>query len=243
VIVRALTAAVVVAASLAAPAPAMADGDPPSDVLLQQDVFFPYDPPTSDGVARALLELTRRTRKAGWPVKVAIIATPSDLGAVGRLFSFPDRYAKLLSREIDARRLLVVSPGGFSSPQLGDEIERTLSDIEPAEGGDPLARQALTAVARLARESGHAVKTPAIDRSAAGRRPYREAIVVHSQPPSAAVASPTSPATDDGSDGGGGGTSWWLFAGPILLVVAVLVLQNRRERRAEASAGESDGDR
>jgi hypothetical protein len=245
VIARGLAVVGVGAVLLLAPAAASADGDPASDVLLEQDVFFPYDPPTSNGVARALLELTRRTRKAGWPVKVAIVATPDDLGAVASLFHFQDRYAGLLAKELgDDPRLLVVSPSGFSSRNLGDSVDRTLRGLEPAgEGGDPLARQALRAVSRLAKASGHAVKTPSIDRSAAGRRAYRESIVTHQQPQRAVGAAVPTPASAPDDDRGGGGTAWWLFAGPILVVVAVLIVQNRRERRTNASApgGEGDG--
>jgi hypothetical protein len=246
VIARRLIAAIAIGVLLAAPAPASANGDPASDVLLQEDVFFPYDPPTSDGVARAVKELTRRTRKDGWPIKVAIIATASDLGAAANLFNFPDRYAGLLLREIGGdARLLVVTPHVFAGRRLGDRVDSTLEDLEPAEGGDALARRALLAVSRLAKQAGHGVKTPQIDRSAAGRRPYREKIAAHGAPQGAGVASAETPASDDGGGGSGdgGGTAWWLFAGPILIVALVLVVQNRRERRAPEGADDGDGDR
>ena len=92
-------AAVLVAVSAATAPAARADGDPASDILISRDVFFPYAPPTSNGVAQALLELTRRTRRAGWPIKVAIIATPQDLGSAGSLYASPQPYTNALTRD------------------------------------------------------------------------------------------------------------------------------------------------
>src|SRR5207248_7860992 len=46
---RALLALLLAAAALGAAAPAtLADADPPSDVLLLQSVYYPYQPPVSD---------------------------------------------------------------------------------------------------------------------------------------------------------------------------------------------------
>src|SRR5438045_1875018 len=95
-----LAVAVAAAVALAAAPGAPADGDPASDILLSQDVFLPYSPPTSQGVAQALVELTKRAHKAGWPVKVAIIATPQDLGAASSLYANPQGYANFLASEI-----------------------------------------------------------------------------------------------------------------------------------------------
>jgi hypothetical protein len=213
---------------LATPAPAAADGDPASDVLTQQDAFFPYTTQTSDGLARALLALTAATRKAGWPIKVAIIAAPNDLGAVGSLFADPQRYADMLAREIDAPRLLVVTPQGFGGQRLGAGVDRALADLGPVSAdGDALARQALTAVARLAQEDHHGVPTPEIDDSEAGRRPYRDSAALH---PGAQLPV-TAPA---GSTRRGGDSAWWLYAAPAIVLVVLLIVLNARGRRAHA---------
>src|SRR3954447_5871826 len=96
--------ALVVAFALSAPA-GRADGDPASDVLISQDVFFPYAPPTSNGVAQALLELTRRTPRAGWPLKVAITATAQALGSAASLYASPQPYVNFLASEIGGPKL------------------------------------------------------------------------------------------------------------------------------------------
>ena len=77
---------------------ARADGDPASDVLLQQDVFLPYSVPTSQGTATALTELTKRAAKAGWPVKVGDHRLgPNDLGSAAQYASDPQGYANFLA--------------------------------------------------------------------------------------------------------------------------------------------------
>jgi len=231
---RALCCLLAVALALAAAAApaARADGDPASDILLSQDVFFPYSPPTSQGVAQALVELTKRARKAGWPIKVAIIATPQDLGAAASLYSNPQGYANFLASEIGGGklRLLIVMPAGFGGQNLGAGVDKALAGLGPIEGGgDPLAKLALTAVARLAAADGHKVAVPAIDTSAAGKRPYSESTAVHNGTPAAAKA--PKPAKPSGGGGGGGGVSWLIYVAPIVLIVGGLALMARRDRR------------
>src|SRR5215212_1842940 len=87
-----------------APASALADGDPASDVLLQQDVFVPYSTPTSQGAANAVIEATKRAKKAGWPVKVAMIASGADLGSAASYANDPQGYANFLYQEIAAAK-------------------------------------------------------------------------------------------------------------------------------------------
>jgi hypothetical protein len=226
-----LLAALAAAALASAPA-ARADGDPASDILLSQDVFFPYSPPTSQGVGQALVELTKRTRQAGWPIKVAIIATPQDLGAASSLYANPQGYANFLFSEIGAGRLrlLVVMPAGFGGQNLGAGVDKALAGLGPIEGGgDPLAKLALTAVARLAAGDGHKVAVPAIDTSDAGRRPYRQDVALHGGSP-AAGKTPRR-ATPPGGGGGGGGTSWLIYAAPVVLILGAMLLMARRDRR------------
>jgi len=120
-----LIALVAAFALLVFPAAASADGDPASDVLLSQDVFFPYAPKTTSRLRDALTGLLQRTRKSGYPMKVALIESPGDLGANGALFDRPLDYANLLAQELRTLRhgnaggeelhLLVVMPAGSAA--------------------------------------------------------------------------------------------------------------------------------
>lgn len=148
---------------LVGPTPAaLADGDPASDVLLLQDDYIPYEPRLSPPVTNGLTALLKATRRAGYPVKVAIIASPQDLGAVPNLFARPQQYATFLGQEIafnGRTPLLVVMPQGFGVDQVSSSALRGL----PAPGTssvDALGRSAIEGVVRLARAAGHPVSAP-----------------------------------------------------------------------------------
>ncbi|MFL5883679.1 MAG: hypothetical protein ACJ77M_01295, partial [Thermoleophilaceae bacterium] len=114
---RMLVAAALVAA-LVAPTVARADSDPASDTLLLQDVFLPVEPPMSQGAQKTIRGLAATMKRSGYELKVAIIATPNDLGLVPQLFGKPQYYAGYLGREIDFNKknnLLVVMPAGYGT--------------------------------------------------------------------------------------------------------------------------------
>lgn len=236
---RALGPAVLLALVLALPATATANGDPPSDALLDADVYLPFTPATSEGAARALLALAGRTRAAGWPIKIAIVASPADLGDVANLVTRPQDYANFLGPEIGNPRLLVVTPVGFGGERLGAHVDDALSGLQPVQAGeDRLERQALTAVARLAAADGHRVALPIVDTSEQGRRPYRQNLTLH-QPRQPAARSPGARRTNTSA----GGTSPLVYGAPVaivLLVLAGVMLRDRLRRRRETPA---DGDR
>jgi MYXO-CTERM domain-containing protein len=160
-------AAVLCAALLVAPGAALGDGDPASDVLPLQDLYLPYSPPVSAPIAEALRTLLKQTRAAGYPVKVAIIATPTDLGAVPNLFGQPQRYAAFLGSEISfnsKNTLLVVMASGYGAVNLPAAATSSLQGVPPPAGGgsDVLAKAAITAVVRLAKAAGHPVAAPKV---------------------------------------------------------------------------------
>src|SRR5437588_1198020 len=96
-----LACAVATCAMLAAhPAPVRADGDPASDVLLGQDVFYPYSPPVPRALAQQLNGAAAAARRLRSPVKIALIAQPTDLGVIPSLFDKPQEYANFLDQEI-----------------------------------------------------------------------------------------------------------------------------------------------
>src|SRR3954453_3989674 len=106
----------VLATAMLVPAPAAADGDPASDTLLGQNVFYPYQPKVSPAVAARLNAETAAAKRAGFPLKVALIASPLDLGVIPDLFGKPQKYADFLDQEISfqgKQPLLVVMPAGY----------------------------------------------------------------------------------------------------------------------------------
>src|SRR6185312_4162247 len=95
---------------------ARADGDPGSDVLVYQPLFLGADSGVSISQQSQLGGLLRSAARAGFPVRVAIISSRSDLGAVTGLWRQPRNYARFLGLELSLAykgRLLVVMPNGI----------------------------------------------------------------------------------------------------------------------------------
>ena len=144
-------AAVALVGALFVPAAARADGDPASDTLYKHRVFLP---PSVGGEARAgspaLQRATADAERAGMPVRVALIAAPSDLGAIPSLFGRPAQYARFLGMELQfvyPGRLLVVMPQGAALSRRGQLVPNAAVDnakVRP--GGDGMAESALALV-------------------------------------------------------------------------------------------------
>ncbi len=139
---------------------AFADGDPASDVLLGENVFYPYTPPVSTALQNSLNAATDAAAKAHFPVKVALIASPVDLGVIPALFGKPQEYADFLDREISftgPQTLLVVMADGYGVQGMdGAAVAAAAALPKPAGGSsDELARAALAAIPKLARAAGH----------------------------------------------------------------------------------------
>jgi pyruvate/2-oxoglutarate dehydrogenase complex dihydrolipoamide acyltransferase (E2) component len=110
----ALLAALALAAAVA-PA-AVADGDPASDYLITQPAFFPFDAHIGTATSDELVALLAASKKAGFEIRVAVISTQYDLGAVPVLYGKPVQYAHFLGQELFywyKRELLVVMPAGY----------------------------------------------------------------------------------------------------------------------------------
>jgi hypothetical protein len=152
------------AAALMLPSLAGADGDPASDTLLGENVFYPYSPPVARAVELKLNAQTAAARRAGVPIKVALIAAPTDLGAIPSLFGHPEAYAKFLDQEISFRGvqpLLVVMAAGYGVQGVTGPAKLALTSLPKPAGSTStdLARAAQTAVAKLMSASGHSVKS------------------------------------------------------------------------------------
>jgi hypothetical protein len=150
-------------AALTWPATAVSDGDPASDMLLVQSVFYPYSPSVAAGLQKTLTAETMAASRAHFPIKVALIDTPVDLGAIPTLFAKPQQYADFLEQEIsffgDKQLLLVVMPNGYGVQGLGASATATASTLARPTGraSDDLARAAIVAVPRLAAAAGHPI--------------------------------------------------------------------------------------
>lgn len=143
------------------PGVARADGDPASDVLVSQNVFLPWDAGASTSEQARLEALLQAGARSGYPIRVAVIASRSDLGSVTALWRQPQSYAQFLGEELSLvfhGRLLVVMPDGFGlyggRPTLAAE-QAALIRTRASAAGAPLATVVISAVQNLAAASGH----------------------------------------------------------------------------------------
>jgi hypothetical protein len=148
------------AACVAAPA-SRADGDPASDFLLTRDTFLPFDARISEAQTEQLDALVAEAKKRGFKIKVALISSEIDLGAVPSLWRKPETYARFLGQEIFflyKGKLLIVMPNGYGVSRAGKPLESAQRVVDtlpkPGGGGPALATAALRAVQRLAAQAG-----------------------------------------------------------------------------------------
>jgi hypothetical protein len=145
---------------------AYADGDPASDVLSQQSLFLPQDAGVSPDRQAQLISLLRTAKSDGYAIRVALIASSSDLGSVSALWRQPQNYAKFLGQELSIvyrGPLLVVMPTGlgFYDPRNPSAV----SSVRASAAGSNLGEIALHAVQRLAASSGHSISIPTVTSS------------------------------------------------------------------------------
>jgi hypothetical protein len=149
------------AALLAAPAAAGANGDPASDVLLSAKIYFPNQR-VSVPAANKLHDVVNTANAKGYAIRVALIRDPTDLGTVPQLLGKAQRYAEFLGPEIRFAYkgdLLVVTPSGLGLTST-DETPPPASAVQGMKveaGGAPdgLAQTAGNAVRALAAAAGH----------------------------------------------------------------------------------------
>jgi hypothetical protein len=153
--------------ALGAPVTAQANGDPASDYLLGQKLFLPFSGKADEGEVAKLQKLLDAAAEDGYPIRVAIIRTPQDLGTAGGLMNKAQRYAEFLGLELSfvyRNRLLVVMPNGFGYSVKGDpspKAAKVLARIPPP--GSDVTKQveaATLAVQRLAASEGHTLQIP-----------------------------------------------------------------------------------
>ncbi len=143
---------------------ALADGDPASDVLLAENVFYPYSPAVTPALQQALNRETAAAAKAHFHLKVALIDSQFDLGVVPEMFRHPQTYARFLDQELHLflgphPPLLVVMPGGYGMEGLPPAAQRAVARLPRPSGttSNALAQAATTAVAKIADAAGHPI--------------------------------------------------------------------------------------
>jgi hypothetical protein len=147
-------------------ASARADGDPASDVLATQSLFLPQDAGVPLAQQNQLTALLGAAARSGYQLRVAIIASSTDLGSVTELWREPQTYARFLGQELSLvyhGPLLIIMPNGFGLESLNPAAPADTSALAglriPADGTG-LGTVALDAIQRLADASGHSVPIP-----------------------------------------------------------------------------------
>jgi hypothetical protein len=145
---------------------ARADGDPASDVLPTDSIYFPISAPSDDAWS-ALLNAVGAVYARGERIRVAVVATPDDLGAIPSLMNKPDDYARFRGQELAGfyvGPLLIAMPGGWGVYDGGRPVsaeDDVLSDISVnGSSVDNLVRSAAAAVQGL--EAAGALASPAL---------------------------------------------------------------------------------
>jgi hypothetical protein len=207
-----LTLLAFLASVVVCPSSAYADADPASDVLLAQNVFYPYQPPVSPALSAATGKVLLEASRAGLKLKVAIIGSPEDLGAVFDLFGHPQQYALFLDREIsfnNQQPLMVVMPAGFGTVAAGPAGALAGVKVDAKHGPYGLTRSAILAIVALARARGRTIATPSIPAESSAKK-------------------------------AGGPPTLLLFGVPIALVILVAVVTLRRSATSAQDTGVSE---
>jgi hypothetical protein len=196
---------------------ARADADPASDSLYVGRIFLPLSANVSPRLARQLAADTVAAEKAGRPIRVALIASKTDLGGVPALFGKPTTYARFLAAELQfvyPGKVLIVMPQGAALAERARLVANPdviHAKIQP--GPDGLARTAITLVEKLA--NVHA-------------RPSRTIPLPTATPPTVHVPTTAPTKTTKGGIPGWGAALIAIAAVSLLLVPGLLLVRHRR---------------
>lgn len=229
-----LLACIACLACVALPAVARADGDPGSDELVAQNLFT-----GSLNVSAAqqlkLGRLLDATDTAGAPVRVAIIATPADLGTVTPLWRKPQLYANYLGTELSLTytgRLLIVMPTGLgvywhANSGGAAELAARLSSLRP-QSSTPTALVATTEAAVDRIELSAGVAGSSLARLSSGNGSSSNEGVRDDASTPAAITSPSAKARPKAAAKHHGAPTGWFLV--MLIVIAILYVGWRAGR-------------
>ncbi len=212
------------------PAGALADGDPGSDVLVGQNLFSGPDAGLSIPQQLRLQQALGRAARAGFPVRVAIIGGPSDLGTIAGAWRKPQPYAAFLDTELSLQfkgPLLVVMPNGFGFAWPGHsagEATAILAHVAVHAGAAGLTQATASAVAALAAHVG----------AAGGTGGASAPRVVAAAPTTATAAAPIILSAPASSNGRGADSRVALIALAIVLLGGCVLVARALARRRTA---------
>ena len=173
-------------ALIAAP-DALGDGDPASDILLYQDAYLPYGQVLPARLQSNVQQVAANANAGGFPLRVAVLGSEDDMGAVVAMYGKPQQYARYLHGEFAAgpaaykrhadsaararsgaagraaqAALLVVMPNGYGvAGPVPSAAQRAVEGTPVnARDGLSLGEAAVTGVAKLAKASGHRIDVP-----------------------------------------------------------------------------------
>ena len=129
-------------------------------MLATQALFLPQDAGATPAQRAQLSALLQTAARRGYPIRVALVASSSDLGSVTALWRQPETYSRFLGQElafVHKGPLLVVMPNGFGLTRLGRPLpgQTALSGLGDPGAGAGLAGGAIAAVRQLAAAAGH----------------------------------------------------------------------------------------
>jgi hypothetical protein len=203
---------------VAAPA-ASADGDPASDFLVLQDMYYGYELDLKSQPAAQLPALLAQSRANGYEIRVAVITRAGDLGSAAMLWGKPKDYAEFLGQELAnvyKERTLVVMPSGYGLFHAGHSTLREQKLLDKLPPPRDLLPSSLQAVQRLASASDVQLTIPDVPAGNVTQPAFQ-----HATATATATPAPQS-----------GGSSTWLFLVPVAGFVLIALLARRRARSA-----------
>jgi hypothetical protein len=218
---------------------AFADGDPPSDVLVGQDVYYGWGLDLRGKAPAQLPAMLATARERGFELKVALISGYADLGEVGSFWQRPAEYVRYLGDELSLvyhGRLLVLMRNGYGiydDGKVPGKDRRALSRLDRPGKTTNFFSSAIEAVQQLAAANGVKLAVPDITPPKGGMSnlpPQHAAAPTAStaveQPPSTSAAIPATRSSSTRS------SSAWLFLVPVgLFVIAALIAIGVSRRR------------
>ena len=220
---------------VATPAGARADGDPASDVLPEQPVFFGSAVDLKSKPAAQLDALVRESTRRGYAINAVVITRLEDMGSANYLFNDPDNYADFLAGEIACcvkGRVLIVMPGGFGVNYIGHSSvadRKVLQALRPPGRIGNLVPAAIGAVRRLAASGDVRLALPNVVPAPNGV--YQPTTHVSAEPVRAQSSQRRPSQT-----GSGDSTPAWLYVLPILILIAFALAFARVGRRRSTAA-------